>query len=493
MGLVVRQSIYTTVISYAGVVIGYINLLYLYPLILAPEQIGALRTLQDAALLFTPFAQFGIAQSIQRYFPQFGKDQQQSGAFLSLMLVAALCGFALFFLVFTLFRGDIAGYFQVNAEGFLQYLSLTVWLTLILLLTAVLESYSRSLLKTVVPSMLRELVVRVLLGVLVGIYFMGYLTFDQFILSTLGAYLVCLLILIGYLWRTGDLQLSVKWPAINRSLSIEMIRYSLFGFAGTAGMIIIGKMDSLMVAGLMGLAANAVYTTAFYMATVIEIPKRAMSQVAMPLIARAFEKNDMEAIRTLYQKTALNQFIIGALLLLGVAANLDNLFTLMPNSAIYSAGFGVVIVIGTGKLADMFFGPSSEIIVLSKYYWFNLILLLILAAMTVVLNNLLIPQYGIIGAAYGAALSLILFNFVKFIFVWIKLELQPFSIAFVKVAVISALTWGLHMVVPPFSTVLVDILVRSSAMTAVFGGLTLWWRLSPEANELAARVLRKGM
>lgn len=489
MGLVVRQSITTTLISYAGVVIGYINLLYLYPRFLAPEQVGLFRTLQDAAILFTPFAQFGIAQSIQRYYPQFGKDQRQAGAFISMMLVVSLVGFALFFIVFSIFKGNIAAYFEVNAHDFIQYISLTAWLTLILLLTAVLEAYSRALLQAVIPSLLRELVIRLLLAVLILVYFMGYLTFDQFIASTLGAYLICLVILILFLWRNGDLQLTSKLPSFGKSLSNEMFRYSLFGFAGTAGMIIIGKMDSLMVSGMMGLAANAVYTTSFYMATVIEIPKRAMSQVAMPLFSRAFEKDDMADIRTLYHKTALNQFIIGALLLIGVAANLNNLFELMPRSSVYSTGYAVVLIVGCAKLVDMLFGPSSEIIVLSRYYWFNLILIVLLAVMTIALNNLLIPIYGLVGAAYGAALSLILFNIAKFIFLWARMGLQPFTFSFIKVAAVGAVAWAVHLLVPRMDGVILDMVVRSGCITLAFSLLILWLRVSPEANGLVKGVI----
>ena len=86
MGIVIRQSFYSTLISYIGVVIGYVNLLYLYPKFMQPEQVGLLRTIQDAAILFTPFAQFGLAQTIVRYFPRMVNDQKSSGSFISLML-----------------------------------------------------------------------------------------------------------------------------------------------------------------------------------------------------------------------------------------------------------------------------------------------------------------------------------------------------------------------------------------------------------------------
>jgi O-antigen/teichoic acid export membrane protein len=118
----------------------------------------------------------------------------------------------------------------------------------------------------------------------------------------------------------------------------ELVKYSLLSFAGMAGLILIGKIDSMMVSAMIGFSANAIYTTAFYMATVIEIPKRALSQIAMPLISRAFERNDIKEVASLYRKTSINQLIIGSLLLIGVWINLDSLFALMPKGEVFCGG-----------------------------------------------------------------------------------------------------------------------------------------------------------
>ncbi len=489
MGLVIRQSIFTTIISYLGVAIGYINLLYLYPKFLSPEEVGLFRTIQDAAILLSPFAQFGLASGIFRYYPQFVKDQKTSGSFISLMLLLSVVGFSIFFLAFQLFETSILAYFEDNAKEIIHYASLVLWLTLILLITSLMEAYSRSLLKTVIPNLLREVVSRLLLSVFVLLYFLGYLDFQQFVISTTLGYLSCLMILMLYLGKNGDLKFGLEFSATHKLKLPELLKYSLLSFAGTAGLVIIGKVDSIMVSGLLGLAANAVYTTAFYMATVIEIPKRALSQVAMPLIARAFEKKDMKDIQTIYQKTSINQFIIGALMLVGVWANLDNIFELIPKNEIYEAGKYVVIIVGFGKLIDMIFGPSSEIIVLSKYYGFNIILIILLAGSIVFANNLLIPTYGINGAAIGAALALIFFNLIKFIFIWITLKMQPFSSGTLKVALITLVAVGVNLVLPKVSHVLVDIAYRSLIITIVFGALVLLSKASTDGNNLVKKLL----
>lgn len=491
MGIVIRQSVITTIISYTGVAIGYINLLYLFPKFLLPEQLGLLRTVQDAAILFAPFAQFGIAQSIYRFYPKFGLDKKTSGGFISLMLIVAFTGYLFFVLAFNLFETSILSYFKENAAEVIRYASVVLWLTLTLLMTAILEAYARSALKVIVPNLLREIVVRALLAVLVVLYFQGVLTYHQFIISTVLAYFLCLIILFIYLMSTGQIRLTYQLNILNRSQAMELAKYSLLSFAGTAGLIIIGKIDSLMVSGLLGLAATAIYTTAFYMATVIEIPKRAISQIVMPLISRAFEKNDLIDVAKIYQKTSINQFIIGALLLTGVWANLDNIFSLMPRSEIYEAGKWVVVIVGVGKLCDMIFGPSSEIIVLSRYYWFNIILILFLATTLIIANNYLIPKYGINGAAIGAALALFMFNLLKYLFVYSRFRFQPFTLNTLKVLLIFGLTLGLNEFLPIVTNVFFDIIYRSTTITLFFGGLVILSKSSLDANELLQRTMIK--
>jgi len=484
MGIVIRQSIYSTIISYLGVAIGYINLLYLYPKFLSLEQVGLFRTIQDAAILFTPFAQFGLTQGIFRFYPQLVKDQKSSHTFITLMSLMALAGFAVFFLVFKIFETPLLSYFQDNAKEINQYASLILWLTLVLVMIAVLEAFSRSLLKTVVPNLLREVMARLFLSVLVLFYFGRFITFNQFIICSILGYLLWLLVLLLYLWRQGEISLQTNFTTLDQTKFPELFKYSLLSFAGMAGLILIGKIDSMMVTALLGWSANAIYTTAFYMATVIEIPKRALSQIAMPLISRSFEKGDLNEVATLYRKTSINQFIIGSILLIGVWINLDNLFALMPNGEHYGIGKWVVIIVGGGKLVDMLFGPSSEIIVLSKYYRFNILLILILAALIIFSNSLLIPRYGIEGAAWGAAFALVVFNLTKYIFIYSKYKIQPFDKSTGKVLAIALVTLFINSILFKLENTVLDTIFRSSFITIVFGSLITVTKVSPETNTI---------
>ncbi|HRJ28189.1 MAG TPA: oligosaccharide flippase family protein [Cyclobacteriaceae bacterium] len=491
MGIVIRQSIYTSIISYAGVVIGYINLLYLYPKFLDVEQIGLLRTIQDAAILFVPFAQMGLAQSITRFYPHFNKSEAGASSFITMILFLSLIGFGIFSIIFTLAKSHILSFFNDQAALLAPYLHLVLWLTFLMLVTTLLETYSRSLLKVAFPNLLREVVVRLLQAILVSLYFTKVISFHNFLIANVAIYGVVLFILVINLSVAGQLKIHFDFSFLQSKRLREILQFSALSFVGTSSMVIIGKVDSLMVAGLLGFGANAIYTTAFYMATVIEIPKRAILQTTMPLIAEAFEKNDLKEIDNLYKKVSVNQLIIGALLLIGVWANIQNIFTLVPKGEIFEAGAYVVLLVGLGKLIDMFFGPSSEIIVLSKYYPFNIVVVLVLAVTVIVLNLVLIPIYGMTGAAIGSAIALFLFNGVKFIFIWWKFKLQPFTVSTLKVLGISVLAFALNLVLPQLENVFFDIFYRSALITSFFGSLTLISKSSPEVNKLAAKALNQ--
>ncbi|MBK7477629.1 MAG: polysaccharide biosynthesis C-terminal domain-containing protein [Haliscomenobacter sp.] len=59
----------------------------------------------------------------------------------------------------------------------------------------------------------------------------------------------------------------------------------------------------------------------------------------------------------------------------------------------------------------MSLGLSNYIIDLSPYYRFNFFNLLVTAVLNIGLNYMLIPKYGILGAAYATGTAFLLMNF----------------------------------------------------------------------------------
>lgn len=487
MGIVIRQSIITSLISYVGVIIGYFNLVYLFPKYLDLDQVGLLRTIQDTAMLFAPFAVFGLGQSIIKFFPRHSADQKKSNQFITFIITLSFLTFTLFLGFFFIFQNQIMSFLKENAGELIKYQDLILSFTFFLVILTLLEQYSRSLLQIALPSFLREVGIRVFQAILVFMFVFNYLSFQQFIHGSVWIYFIIVVILLLFLTFKGNYRPDFRFREIPSSATKEIAIFSILSFIGTSSMILIGKMDSVMVTVMLGFKANAIYTTAFYMATVIEIPKRAITTTASPLIAKAFAKNNLAEISSIYRKTSINQFLIGSLLLIGIYANIENIFSIMPKGNQYSAGALVILIVGVGKLVDMVFGPSSEIIGLSRHYWFNLVVISFLAILIIVTNKLLIPVYGLNGAAYGSLISLVIYNVAKFIFIYFKFKIQPFDFSTIKVVIISLSVLLVNYLIPKAEYVMLDIIIRSTIITLLYGILIMKWNVSAEVNQVMGK------
>ncbi len=488
MSKIVKQSLLSTVSSYIGVVIGYVNMLWLLPYALDPEQVGIFRTIQDMGLLLVPFAQLGLGHGITRFYPKVKEDQF---AFFSFTLVLTLLGFGVVAVSFLAFKEQIIQAYAANSPEIINFLSVVLFITLFAVLNSILDAFSRSFLKIAVPTFLREVVLRLMVTVLVSCYLLGWLSFDLMMWGLADIYLFTLLGMVWYMVRIKVFKLDFGWNVFSGAFKKEYIKYSLITLLGTAGAILIMKIDSLMVASMIGLEANAIYAIGFSIAVVIEMPRRAVSQVVMPVIAEKFALNQPEAIDALYKKVAVNQLVLCLLIFLGIWINIDNLYHFVPNKDIYAAGKWVVLLIGLGKLMDVLFSVNGEIIVFSRFYIFNITSTLLMCVMVVVLNLLMIPVWGIEGAALSSLLAMFFYNLIKYLYVKKRLNFDPFTWDIAKIILLGTLVYGVdHFLLPIFDPVLLDIVLRSGLLLLLYG-LGIWlMKIAPDSQQMVLDRLK---
>jgi O-antigen/teichoic acid export membrane protein len=434
MSKIAHQSIQTTVFSYFGVVLGYINVLWLYPFALNTTELGTFRTIQDLGLLFVPFAQLGVGHGITRYFPKLEKHQS---AFLTYSLAFSLLGFGLVSLIFFGLKEEIVGLFASNSPEVIDFLGIVLLITLFALISSVLDAYARSYVKVAIPTFFREVFLRALTSILVAMYLLKWINFDQVMQGLVAVYGIALAGVWVYLIWLGVFKLDFTWTHFPKGFRSSFLRFSLITFLATAASTLIMKIDSIMVSSMVSLEANAIYSIAFYMALVIELPRRAISQVAMPVVAEHFAKERIREINQLYRQLSNRQLYICLLLFALVWSSIDQIYHFVPNREIYQAGKWVVFYIALGKIFDVAFSINSEILVFSKYYRFNLFLTIAMSGLIIGINYWLIPIFGIEGAAIGSASVMLAFNLIKYGYLKIRLKLDPFSLETLKILLIG--------------------------------------------------------
>ncbi len=490
MGIIIRQSIWISASSYLGILLGYVNIILLFPEFLETDQIGSVRFIQSTSALFLQFAQVGISAAVLRYYPIIAQ-RRNVGGFIPSMLLASVFFFALFFIVFKAVEDHIWEYFSQNAPETQAYAGLILTLVFLMSMQAVLEAYSRSILEAVVVNVLRDVVLRAVTTLLVTGYALQWFDFMTFLQLFVGIYALNLFLLTVYLGQRGQLRFSLDfrfWRHVNVR---EMVSFSLYTFLGGSGSGIFRRVDAFMVTSILGLSATGIYTTMFNIAVVIEVPMAAISQISQPIIAKSFATNDLETIATIYRKSSINQQLIGSLIFIGIWANLPNLFAIMPNGEAFSQGYWVVVLVGLSKLVDMTTGSNNEIINMSKYYRFNMLMMLGLAGLAVTTNWLLIPRFGMEGAAGATLLTIIVFNVAKLIFIYHKYRMLPFTAKNLRLLVITAGVLYLALRVPPIESVWLDLPLRSLGITVLFGTLVFLLRISEDANQLLLMGLRR--
>jgi O-antigen/teichoic acid export membrane protein len=488
MSKIAQQSIQTTIFSYIGVVLGYINVLWLYPYALDATELGTFRTIQDLGLLLVPFAQLGVGHGITRYFPKLDGNQS---AFLSYSLMISLLGFGVISALFFGFKDQVIGLFATNSPEVVNFLGVVLLITLFGLLSSVLDAYGRSYLKVAIPTFFREVFLRLLTAMLVSCYLLDFINFDQVMQGLVAVYGLSLFGVLIYLIWLGKVKLDFSWSSFPSGFRSSFLRFSIITFLATAASTLIMKIDSIMVSSMVSLEANAIYSIAFYMALVVELPRRAISQVAMPVIADHFAKNQVQEINKLYRQISNRQLYICLFLFSLIWSNIDSIYHFVPNRDLYQTGKMVVFYIALGKIFDVAFSVNSEILVFSKYFRFNLILTIGMSGLIILANYLLIPIYGIEGAAMGSAAVMLAFNLVKYGYLKMKLNLDPFSYETLKILFVGVMIFTLKDIYLDGVHPMMMIVVKSALILGMFFFWSMIANVGQEEWNWIKRKLKK--
>ncbi len=491
MGVIKRQSIKGTLTSYLGMGLGFFNVLILMTKCLTPEQVGLIRSMLDGALLFVPFIIFGATNVAIKYFPFFKKDKERYRSYLGYLIYIPLITFLLFTIILIVGKDQIQGWFIEKSPMIVDYYYFIIPLIFFIVYLRVFESYIRTLFRITVPKLIKEVVLKIVTSVIIVIFFIQWVDFNNLAILFVCSYGVMLILLIGYVFKLKEGPFNPSLKIFSDSLFKKMVTYSLFMVMGTGGGIIATKIGTLMTSAMLGLEFAAVYSIAYVIGGVIEIPARALTQITSPFVSNAIKNNNSAKLDELYTKTALNNLVIGSLIFLLIWSNIDNLFQLMPKSEIYSTGKYVVLFIALSKLFSISMGINSEILVNSKYYRWNIYLMASLAIIASLGNYLLIPIYGIEGAALSIGFSIVVYNLLRFLLIWLKFSLQPFSFRNGIVVCIGILVWWLITWVPEFENYFIDILVRSLMICVLFVTPIFLLKISLDFNSIITNLLTK--
>lgn len=491
MGVVQRQSIKNSIINYVAVAIGFVNV-FIYTETLTKEQFGFFQFLLSSANLVMPFVLLGSNSLSIKYFPFFKNEKKGHNGFLALVLIYPIIGFSLLCILSLVFKERVFQYFENHEQGeYRFYFQYILYLVGVLSLMSVLVTYSSNFKRIVIPALTNNLFLKIAVPLIAILYYFHYFEFEGFIQGIIIVHFLALLMLVIYVKNLGQLYIKPNFSFIDKSMFKEMRNFQFYTLLTGMGNVLALRIDLIMVASILGWGYGGVYGLSLIISRVIEIPSDALKSISSPIIAEAWKKNDVDHISSLYKKTSINQFIVGVLIFIAICLSIDDLFLIIPNGEEYMEGKVILILLGIAKLIDIAAGLNGVIISYSKFYKFNLYALLVLAILNIVSNIVFIPIFELKGAAFATLLSILVFNLLKLIYLYIKTGLQPFSKNHIWVMLIAGLSYGIVCFIPSFGNQFLDIIINSALLFFIYSCLIYYSKVSLELNQLFSDSISK--
>lgn len=489
MGIIQKQSIRGTVYTYSGAVLGFIISGLLFPNYLTTAQIGVIQIIFSYATIFALLSSLGFLSTTTKFFPFFRNKEKKHHGFIFLGTTVSMVGFLLSLMAFFILKPIITRSNEGDSVLFEQYAWLILPLSFFILYFNFYDYINKDLFKSTRGLFLRDFLQRILIIIAILLFAYHFIDFDSLVIFYVLAYSIPVILLVLYLVSDGDFSLKPSRELLDKVMIKRMASVSVFGIFTSATGIITQHIDRIMVKDLIDFSDAGIYTTCFFFGTLVALPSRALLRVSSSLIADSFKRNDLENIRMIYQKASLNQFLIGAFLFLGIWVNIDGIFVILGEE--FESGKWVIFFIGIAFLTDMLSGTSSNIIGNSEFYRYQSIFMFIMVVLVILTNIIFIPLYGITGAAIASLIAKISFNIMKFLFLWIRLKMQPYNLKFLLIALISLMAFIAVYILPENGNFIVDIIIKSAALSVVFAVLALVFRVSDEYSNIAKKLFSK--
>jgi len=426
----------SALIVFLGMIVSKI-LTYIYRLIVArylgPEEYGTLNLSLTILFVFLSIALIAHPSSIVRYVSFYkGKNEEEKikgtiTAGLKLNIITSVViGIILFiganYISINIFHTDklipllklfaflvpvisLGNIFQASIEGFqkVKY-------------TTIIRNFSESSIQTILTLVL----------LLLGLKIMGA-ALGYFVALTSSTILLFII-----------LQKKV-YPILNKKIKSfenykELINYSMPLLLLSIINIIIEKLDILSIGYFLNLEKVGLYNAALPLASLSQIIPVALTAIFMPVITELYAKNNIDKIKELYKKVSRWIFIVNIALVLMLIFFSDAVLNIFFGPLYIQASQALIIIAIGYFVYYQTLGSHYILYMLGKT---RLLMLnaIIVALLNIILNIILIPKFGIVGAATALAITYSLLGILQFIEVYFLIKANFLELNYIKIII----------------------------------------------------------
>lgn len=426
---IVKESGISFLGSLIGMFLGYAWLVIITRF-LTPDEFGIFTLAQAIINISLIFVLFGTPKALDRFIPYYNARGEQGK---TKMLIQDI-------LKVTLVLSIIVGIILFLSSGILSNtlfnesalsLMLKIMVLSIPLLTFIrVTSFSfigfKELRYQVYLQQIALPLLKIILAVV--IFALGYGLFGwawMYILSLGGT------VLLAFWFFRKDI-VSALSKVTEQSISFKRIlSYSWPLSVNSIILIFLGQIDFLFLGAFRSSADVGVYRIYLYLVAILGLVLHSFAQIYKPVVSELVSKDKLEEVKETYKRVSKWIFNINAFGFLVILLFGPDIVTILFTKS-YLVAPVALFVLAAGRFVNSSFGPEGMSLEAFGNTKLSMLNALIMLVTNLGLDFLLIPQYGILGAAIATAISVTVGGLAGLIEIYVLHSLQPFKLEHLK-------------------------------------------------------------
>jgi O-antigen/teichoic acid export membrane protein len=259
---------------------------------------------------------------------------------------------------------------------------------------------------------------------------------------------------------------------------------------------LINTFDSNVQTVLLGTLNTVTDVGIFAVANQVSMVARMFNQsvgiVSQPIVSELYDRGEREQMARFYQTMTKWTFTLNIPLFLIVLLFPRQILSVFGGD--FVEGTVALVILAWANLVKAAGGIWGGVLDMTGKTFLRLVNSILLSVVTLGLNFLLIPRWGVVGAATAALVSTIVVNLVGVLEGFILLRMLPYNVDFVKPVAAGLVTLAVAWMMRQWLNVeahLVYTAMSAIVILAVYVGMTLLLGLSPEDRVVLTHLRRR--
>jgi O-antigen/teichoic acid export membrane protein len=275
-----------------------------------------------------------------------------------------------------------------------------------------------------------------------------------------------------------------------RLVTWELLAYSLPLVSARLMTVVISRSNTILVGYFKDSVSTGLFGAAATLAPYISLSLISFSRILAPFISELWESGQVDELKENLKTST--KWIFGLGLPVFIAYELYAPHLLSVFGSDFAPAANALRILAIGQLVNAMVGSVGHVLVMTGRQKLNMYNAIALAILSVGLGVILIPRYGIAGAALGTTIPLVAINLVRVFQVKLLYGFTPFRRDFLKPILAAAATaagfYVLNLIFPV--TGVAHALAASGALLAAYAVLLYLLGLKEE-KEILLEILRR--